>query len=173
MPIVETPSDAIKTLLQCKGSIHALYLEDYEITIKAFPLSLGASSPSDNEKDILVLANEIYLTEVVSSTTKTDPIRVRVQDGGDADDTWKELPSQLHLEILILLQSNGGLSDPDNSEDSIREVTMIELFEAISQIYSAEDEQVDEERIVTWNKFVSILKWLYEENMIYFLGILE
>lgn len=168
MPIVETPSDAIKTLLQCKGSVHALYLEDYEITIKSFPLSLETSIPNDDENNIFVFANEIYLTEVVSSTSKTDPVRVRVQDGGDADDTWKELPSQLHLEILILLQSNGGLSDPDDSEDSIREVTTIEMFEAISQIYSAEDDQVDEDRMVTWGKFVSVLKWLYEENMIYF-----
>ena len=104
----------------------------------------------------------------MSSTTKTDPIRVRVQDGGDNSESWKELPSQLHLEILILLQSNGGLSDPDNSEDSIREVTMIELFEAISQIYAPEGDQLEEERVVTWPTYITVLKWLYDENMVYF-----
>lgn len=169
MPIVETPSDAIKTLLQCKGSIHALYLEDYEITVKPFPFALNTNVPNDNDKDVFVFANEIYLTEVVSSTTKTDPIRVRVQDGGDSGDSWKELPSQLHLEILILLQSNGGLSDSDDSEDGgVREVTMVELFEAISQIYSSDDGPLDEDRVVTWSNFVAVLKWLYDENMVYF-----
>jgi hypothetical protein len=169
MPIVETPSDAIKTLLQCMGSIHALYLEDYEITVKPFPFALDTNVPNGNEKEVFVFANEIYLTEVVSSTTKADPIRVRVQDGGDSGDTWKELPSQLHLEILILLQSNGGLSDSDDSEDGgVREVTMVELFEAISQIYSSDDGPLDEDRVVTWSNFVAVLKWLYDENMVYF-----
>lgn len=41
-PIVETPAQAINTFLQCQGNLSSLYMGEWQITVRPFPLPLNA-----------------------------------------------------------------------------------------------------------------------------------
>lgn len=183
-PIVETPREAVKTFLSCKNSINTLFLGNWEISIKPFPLSLNSKNEEEPfEKDGMLglYARDIYLSEITSSTTNSEnPLRIRIQDGDIDDDkesAWRILPDQLHLEILLLLQqqdndaSAGGDVTNESGfyeENEAAGLTVNDLFEAISQVHdsgSDNDEDEDDTKI-SWNTVFKTLKWLYDENLI-------
>lgn len=132
-PIVETPRDAIQALIATAGAINHLYLGQYKITMKNFPLSTAAITAAISREEleeklsgVIVRAQPLYLSEVTSALKddgELHAVRVRIQDGGaffneylDEDEqqakeapssnpgVWTDLPSTLHLEILQLLQ---------------------------------------------------------------------
>ena len=45
-PIVETPAQAIQSYLQCRGTLSTLYIGEWKVTLKPFPISI-----SDDVKD--------------------------------------------------------------------------------------------------------------------------
>lgn len=156
-PIVETPSDAIKSFLRCKGSVNALFLGNWEIRLRPFPLSTEMDSPSDSESKMFIYGEPFYMSEQTSSVLSPDsPLRIRVQCGGGEDENsdgeWKTLPSVLHLDILQLIQVEG-----DDSGDLV----VADLVDVVSQMREGD---------VSWKDIRLVLKWLYENNLVHFLN---
>ena len=170
-PIVESPTDAVQTLLQSGGSIDSLFLGNYEVRARAFPLSATSEEPTEADCDVLVFARDVYMTEIVSSTQDPDtPVRVRVQDGSEPGEGsgWRELPDQLTLEMLLLLQSSGGLGD-DEDGSAPRNVYIKNIYEAISQIYNNDDaSDGGPGPQVTWATMRKSLQVLHRANLVYF-----
>jgi hypothetical protein len=158
-PIVETPSDAIKSFLRCKGSVKSLFLGNWEIRLRPFPLSIDplTDSPSDSESNMPIYGEAFYMSEQTSSVLSPEsPLRIRVQCGGGEDEIsdgeWITLPSLLHLDILQLVQVDG-----DDSGDLI----VADLVEVVSQM---------KEGTVSWKDIRKALEWLYENNLVHFLN---
>ena len=160
-PIVETPADALSTFLSCRGSIEALFINNWEVRVKPFPLEATglaalASAPSASEAELPVVATPFYLSEVVATPLEPEkPTRVRIQTGtGETEDGcgWKVLPSTLHLELLQLLQRG-----PDSEYDVAEELG--DVYEALKII---------REEKVTWQEVKDALRWLYSEGLLYF-----
>ena len=167
-PIVESPLDAIRTFLQCKGSIRSLFMDKWEIKLRPFPLSEEHDLPCETEIDLVIISRMFYLSETTSTALEPEkPVRVRIQDGGDDlycemnedgcnnQDQWKELPSVLHLDILRSLQSN-------MQQRGECDLSVIDLFEIIKELKVEEG--------TCWYDVRIALKWLYEETLIYFEG---
>ena len=162
-PIVESPLDAIVTFLQCKGNVESLFMDKWELKRRPFPLSDMYDHPSETDCGVTIFAKVFYLSETTfSPLVPNTPLRIRIQDGRDhlnceenefVSDSWKELPSVLHLDILQLLQPNvkggeaGGLRITD-------------LLDLIGQWNGEEDR--------SWRNIRMALKWLYEETLVYF-----
>lgn len=100
------------------------------------------------------------------------------------DDIWRTLPSNLHLEILQLLQdlkdldfSEDGYQSPEESTDDDGDITVLELFEALRQAASSEEEDEDcsvlsEEEPnsqFNWPLMKSALQWLHKNLLISFI----
>lgn len=155
-PIVETPTQAISTLLASKGSIEFLFMGRLQIRCKEFPLT---SQLTEEQKEAPIFALPLYLTEITSSTQQSDSIlRVRVQDGRTTDE-WVEFPSLMHLEILQSLQSSMGVDGVDEYNDT----TVGDIYEAFSSV-----DEDSEESIYDWPDVVEVLRWLYLHNYVYF-----
>jgi carbamoyltransferase len=192
-PIAESPSDAIQTLLSCGGAISRLFIGNWEIVPREFPLSVAPKqeAPAEADRAKEVYARNLYLTEVVSSPNLSDdPVRIRVQGGREdagatpAEQGWTEFPSNLHLEIMQLLQAlQPGAEDegpvavppeepglfgtqnrytsPEAEIEETPPVTVQELFEALVDV-RADDPGL------TWEKVRTALRWLHSEMFIYF-----
>jgi hypothetical protein len=186
-PIIESPTDALKTLISCGGDISTLYLGNFEVKLREFPFKEPSqkfsdeveSGPAEDEEGIYVQARQFYLYEVTASTQSqssgsSEPVRVRIQDGEEdaSKGPWRELPSQLHLEILQLLQDDGS------GEGAGEGIVTIELFEALKEVRgggadvtgddgeeSAEAGGVDE---LSWGEVRDAFKWLFREGLISF-----
>jgi hypothetical protein len=109
-------------------------------------------------------------------------VRIRIQDGSedDASNPWRELPSQLHLEILQLLQ------DADDSDDATGgSIVVAELFDALKEVRGdfstgftdAEIEEIEgvPEEVqgggrgpLPWTEVRDALKWLSQEALVSF-----
>eukprot|EP00607_Mallomonas_marina_P004701 CAMPEP_0182429260 /NCGR_PEP_ID=MMETSP1167-20130531/25631_1 /TAXON_ID=2988 /ORGANISM="Mallomonas Sp, Strain CCMP3275" /LENGTH=419 /DNA_ID=CAMNT_0024612669 /DNA_START=325 /DNA_END=1584 /DNA_ORIENTATION=- len=135
-PIVETPEDAIATLLACNGKITSLYMSNYEVHIRGFPFESSglaglASEPSASENDLVVKARSFYMSEIVASPFTPDaPTRIRIQTGketGGDEDGWTSLDSTLQLELLQLLQV-----PPDSDYEGGEEIS--DVLEAIRAV---------------------------------------
>lgn len=172
-PIVETPTDAVKSFLETKGSIDKLFIGSFEVSFKKF----STSEFLENE-NMLVFAQPIYLAEVTTVPVQDSaPARVRIQDGDNSagEDAWRDLPSQLHLEILQLLQTppptlpvgDDGVEDsmPQASEEQPG-VLVSELREILFEATAASDTVESEEE---WTqRFSDAVRWLYEHRLLYF-----
>ena len=153
--------DALRTFLQCKGSVSALFMDTFEIRPRPFPLSPSGSEPNEEDQNVTVFAQPFYLSEHTSSAVDPIvPLRVRIQVGGDEDEEgegqWKELPSLLHMDILQLLQP-----DPSSASESTGDLLVSDLYEILQELKGGE---------VSWGDVRDALRWLYEETMVHFEG---
>ena len=173
-PIVENPEQAISTFLECSEAVEALYMGRWKVQARPFPFTMdkagGATQmePSAEESALSANAVRFYMSEVTCShSLDAEPLRVRIQDGRQPSgaDPWRKLPSNLHLELLQLLQpqeeNNYGYSGYQAAEEDLPDVTVQELWEAMREVRGAD---------CSWAAIRSALKWLYEARLLYFNG---
>jgi predicted NodU family carbamoyl transferase len=191
-PIVESPAEAIKAFLSCTaGSMDVLYLGSWLVTRRAFPLSCVDSIEACS-CTLSVQAETYYRSELVSlnpnftplvdkgsgdgghKSSATSTTRFRV-DIGSASGDLLELPSQLHFDLLTLLQSsappppsgdNGSDGDTDDSNDDGGMVVVRDLYAAMLELSTTGEQEVlegDEE--FTWKAFRQALEWLFHANL--------
>jgi carbamoyltransferase len=166
-PIVESPDQALNTLLACGAdAVESLYIGRWKVIPRPFPLSEeeAHAAPTEEEGGLSVIAVPYYISEVVASpSVNVGPLRARVQDGrkADGDDEWTELPSSLHLELLQLLQPQDEASGSHTAtEEELPDVTVYELWGAMGQMTTD----------CQWKDIREALKWLYEAQLLYFNG---
>jgi predicted NodU family carbamoyl transferase len=211
-PIIETPAKAIKALLQARSSIDALYLGAHKIRLRAFPLAEGSEEePSEVDGKQLVRAQLVYMSEIVSSLPASNGdtggaglgsvLRVRIQDAlsvgsdelieeGEHDSAgWRALPSDLHLDILQLLQA-----PPSAGGGAAGDLSVAELWEGLQQLRGVHHLDGDEERgeeevaaapgmtgqsveelegVLTWPQVRQALHWLYFNALVSFVDLSE
>ncbi len=174
-PIVETPVDAIRTFLSCQGNIDALFIGGWVVTRKAYPLA-KAGSVGEVPVELTVLAEPYYLSETTAASQGGCP-KIRIDVGGDVggdsqEPQWLDLPSQLHYDILQVLQpvphvgadsSDYSLQSPEKAALSSDDIAVGELYEAVSW---REDE--DGEAAVTWKAFKTCVQWLHDRSLVSF-----
>ena len=233
-PIVETPLQAIETLLGCEGEIQYLYMGLHRISIKPIPFekmswdyssssssSTSSSSssssskhiimnPSEEESNMIVRAVPMYISEVTSSISTYSAqdnkvLRIRIQDGAlktDNDpllplvssssssdsngDMWRELPSELSLEVLQLLQPQKSLSDGDDGyetsssdECDVLVSDLISILRSMRNVGTSGDDSdddddddddrsnpVNEEQLLSWSELREALAWLHKNALI-------
>lgn len=173
-PIVESPAEAIKAMLATAGSVKTLYIGRCKVQLKGFPLA-DAPSPAADEEDLLIGGQTVYLCEVTSSLGDGmgKGVKVRIQDA-DAVTTegWRDLPSELHLDVLQLLQAG--------------ELTVGELWASLQGLQAAQtseqcgqdhgdgcdcgsEEQLTEDAVsLTWSEARAALHWLYHHALVHF-----
>ena len=185
-PIVETPLQAIKTLLAMKGTLNKLYMNSWIIEKREF---LNRKNENTNEitmnetNDIIINANPIYLYEVTNSMNNmNEPIKVRIQNGNEND--WIVLNSKLHLDVLQLLQpqstnhydgndnaiDNDKYVSPENellSQDN-NNITINELYDILlSTIDNDSDDNNDNSNdSISWKNYIEVIKELYDDCLI-------
>lgn len=164
---------------------------------------IGEEQGEELERDdeFLLQAQPMYLSEVTTSLGNANAgvKRVRIQDGGilsyrpssvprgtpDGDPdtiTWTELPSNLHLDILQLLQPPPTpLPAAVRTAESADAATLLlqqttqaveddgalgvhEVFDALRQAYD-NDDAVDQ---LTWQDFAKAVRWLYDHCLVSF-----
>ena len=161
-PIVETPIDALRTFLQCRGKVGTLFMDRWEIKLRPFPLSPSNSEgPSEEEGGMAVFAQPFYLSEQTCSATSPDtPLRTRVQVGGGEDEEgegeWVDLPSSLHLDLLQLLQP-----DPNAAYEASGDLLISDLYEILRELKG---------EALSWGEMRGALQWLFEEMLVHFEG---
>ncbi|RYH01476.1 hypothetical protein EON65_48365 [archaeon] len=146
-------------------------LSGVKITLKPFPLSTVGNPGSEEEgwgEDVRVRASPFYLSEVTSNP-KGEVVSVRVQDavsvegaGGEEEgdgQSWRDLPTPLHLDILQLLQM------PPSCSEAGGQLTLKELWDAIQMLHGEEEGRsaVD---VVPWGEVYSALRWLYYRGLV-------
>ena len=134
-------------------------------------------------RDLVIEAEVYYRSEVTASSPSapTGSSRILV----DCGERSVELPSQLHLDLLQLLQeTNDGNYD---SEDTINKaltgedvstggyvpggppddtrVRVSDLYEAMGSLTLEGD---DDDESFSWPKFKEALRWLYDRNLVSF-----
>jgi hypothetical protein len=157
-PIVETPSQAVATLLATRGAISALYIGSFKVTRRDFPRQDVLAAEGS---EVPIYAVPIYITETTYSMQQPEePIRIRVQDGAlsDSPSDWRSLPSMLHLEVLQSLQSLPG---EDGADGEYSETTVGDVHAAFTSVEMG-DGGAD------WGGVVDALEWLFENNYVYF-----
>lgn len=152
-------------------------------------------------KNLKISSDSMYMYEVTTSTRNPDdPLRIRIQTGNnvydehttnsdvnDDNDQWTVLPSNLHLEVLQLVQTPSNEGDETNKskyqspeEDYEESVTAYEVFEALNSVYVSDD--IDEDELiekrpshgsVSIQTFHRVLRDLYALQLIYFESDLE
>ena len=184
-PIVETPAEAIKTFLSTEGSMDKLYLGSWVVTRRPFPLDMAQDAAMVQE-DLVVDAEMYYRSEVTSSSPSAPTASCRITV--DCGERTMELPSQLHLDLLQLLQpaeddgQGGGDSinkaltgedlgtgnyvpaglQPGGTHDDSR-IRVGDLFEAMSSLAME-----GEEEAFSWSSYKDALHWLYDRNLVSF-----
>jgi hypothetical protein len=150
-PIVETPAQAIDTLLSSRGSVDSLFMGNFQIRRKSFPREELLKNPTQLE--LPVYAVPIYIAEVTSSMQEPDePVRIRVQDGrGDQEWGRNDFPSALHLEVLQALQNS---AESDGEYDTT----------GVCDLYAAFTDGLE----VPWLQVVDALDWLFCNCYVYF-----
>lgn len=217
MPIVETPLQAIETLLGCEGEIQYLYMGLHRISIKPIPFektswdySSSSSTtdniimnPSEEEGNMILRAVPMYISEVTSSISTYSAqdnkvLRIRVQDGalktdndpllplvssssssssGSNGDMWRELPSELSLEVLQLLQPQKSLSEGDDEygissdECDVLVSDLISILRSMRNVGTSDNDNdindpVHEEQLLSWSELREALAWLYKNALV-------
>ena len=160
-PIVESPLDALRTFIESQGAIRALFIGEYELEYIPCPLEFTglaalASEPTAEEAELRVAAKPFYLSEVISNPMRPEQAsRIRVQTGGSGSEPgedWLELPSNLHLELLQLLQPQ--LTDAEYAVE-----------EQLGDVFDAMRDIRDD---ITWQDIKGALFWLYRRGMVSF-----
>jgi len=206
-PIVETPLQAIETLLGCEGEIQYLYMGLHRISLKPIPYekisgyssSVQIVNPSEDEGNMIVRAVPMYISEVTSSISTYSAqdnkiLRIRIQDGAlktdndpllplvtssssGGDDQWRELPSELSLEVLQLLQPQKSSSDADGEYDTSDECDilvsdLISILRSMRNVSTMNEEHdnnpvdEDEEQLLSWSELREALAWLHKHALI-------
>lgn len=178
-PIVETPLEAIQTFLATEGGIDVLYLNNYVVYKRGFPLK-DSQSIEEVDPEMTVRAEPFYMSETSASNIQGtvsngpgDPLRIRV----DMGDKWMSLPDQLHFDLLQLVQPSSeedgspkvtgadlgtgnyvpaGVNGPEDEDIRVKE-----LFEAMAS-YDEGNTNFD------YSVFKSALQWLYDKQLISF-----
>jgi hypothetical protein len=110
-PIVETPAQAVATLVSGGGDISHLYMGLHRITVKPFPLNAGSLSAKDSV--VKVAAAEVYLTESCTNGAGLAVGAPRVQVADESGEVmWRTLPSPLHLAVLQVIKQEEGVLFP-------------------------------------------------------------
>lgn len=215
-PIIETVAEAVQFLLRCRGALTALYVNQKKITLKRFPLQAVEVDgdvevevgPNEHERKLVVRAQQLYLSEVTynSKTTGVSAgnnavLKVRIQDSlsvekENAEENWRELPSELHLDLLQLLQptpTNNNNNDNDdndnididnNDDDNHGDLLLSDLWDALLQIRTpvhhhhhhehdnndcSDDCAADlQEKHQLWRETKQALEYLYYEGLVSF-----
>jgi hypothetical protein len=109
-PIVETPAQAIATLVSGGGDIAHMYMGRHRVTVKPFPLASGALKDKQNE--VTATAAEVYLAESCTNGAglAVGVPRVQVADA-NGEVAWRTLPTPLHLAVLQVIKQ--GAEDGD------------------------------------------------------------
>ena len=218
-PIVETPLQAIETLLGCDGHLRYLYMGLHRVSIKPIPFekaSEEASSsahddcnddgivmnPTEEESNMILRAVPIYISEVTSSISTYSSqdnkvLRIRVQDGAlrtesdpllplvsstsDGEDQWRELPSELSLEVLQLLQPQKSSSDAEvveeydasSDECDVLVSDLLSILRSMRNVSTNDDDDntedsgpLREEQLLPWSELREALAWLYKNALI-------
>lgn len=153
-PIVETPSQAISTFLAAREGLNCLYIGQFKITHRIFPME-DVMNAMDSDTPIYGIP--IYLSETTTSTSQPDvPVRVRVLDGSD-DEKWREFPSLLHLEVLQSLQQS-----IDSADGAQTETTLGDLYAVFTS------EELNGGSGYAWEDIAEVLRWLFSNNFVYF-----
>lgn len=191
-PIVETPAQALETLMLSEGHIEHLYLGKHRLSIRPMPFatpSLSAvpsavevqAEPTEQDRNVFVRCAPLYLTEVTHSASVsggTNPLKVRVQAGAASDSVtnevggqWKTLPSVLHLDILQLLQVQDQLLGvPERTvEHSYMppDLTVGELLQALRAVVDSEGQHAPQKQL-RWSELREAFLWLYTRCLISF-----
>ena len=129
----------------------------------------GTVTPKEEEKCINVHGVRYYISEVTAGpSVESEPLRIRVQDGKGrsgvgGQDEWKILPTNLHLEVLQLLQPQDEAAYDVSSgasytaaEEELPDVTIEDLWEAMKEV---------REYNITWSQIVDVLKWLFQNQL--------
>jgi len=186
-PIVETPAQAVETLLQ-SGSIDHMYMGLKKVIPKPFPLDttlpvpqdVRDDLPSDEDERVAVFGTHVYLSELTSgdSATSNVPLRVRIQTGGScavdeelaaevgSEELWLDLPSAMHLDMLQILravretmQEQAQPGEPVQGLPAGHFLPMLAAFSGASR---------DENEIVPWSKVRDVLQWLHARQLVSF-----
>ncbi len=185
-PIVETPQEALRAFLSFRGHMDALFLGDWIITRRGFPLQ-GTESAAAVAPTLTVAAEMYYRSESVAPSPAAPDggatgTRIRV-DVGQAGPLL-ELPSQLHFDLLQLLQpapppeDGAGAGDNRAGDNLFPELGKylppgMEEQEAgnesgqvgVGELFAAMGELGGE---VAWGAFRDALEWLYERSLVSF-----
>ena len=165
-------------MLACNGHCSELYIGKWRVKPRPFPLEdsktmmQAYATPKEEEKAISVYGVRFYISEVTAGpSVELEPLRIRVQDGKSntgvgGQDEWKILPTNLHLEVLQLLQPQDEAAyDISNgagytaTEEELPDVSVEDLWEAMKEI---------REYNITWSQIVDVLKWLFQNQLCYF-----
>ena len=153
-----------------------LIIGGWVVTRRPYPLLHAASDSTltDSLKDSIVRAEPYYLAETTSSPQGGVPrLRVDVGSGSTEESTpeWLDLPSQLHYDLLQVLQPQIGPDNNANDDD----ISVRELFEALSwtDVDEGEDEGEGVELApslssVDWKSFRDSLQWLHDRCLVSF-----
>ena len=185
-PIVESPEEAIKAFLSFRGSMDSLFIGDWVLTRRSFPL-LEAINAAAVMPSLTVQAEAYYRSETAAPSPaapdSASATTVRVDVG---QDSMIELPSQLHFDLLQLLQPSApggpgsagdysipggdkpfpemgsylppGMEGSNAGDNNTGCIGVGELFAAMEEL--GED--------VTWGEFKGALGWLYERTLVSF-----
>ena len=198
-PIVETPAQAVETLLQSE-SIDHLYIGMRKVTARPFPFSVDASEsesasagkeelkeisePNEQESTVSLCGSPIYLSEITSSSEVTDrePLKIRIQAGrsvGQGDEemgneaapAWITLPSALHLDVLQLLQVTDTITEDDFDDDEAMEEVPVDLSvsELLTALRAVETGENSDVEKLSWSELKDALLWLYRHQLVSFL----
>lgn len=178
-PIVETPTQALETLVGSSGIDH-MYLGLRKVTPKPFPFpdsETGEVEPTETDLKVTVFGSPVYLSEVTASDASKGGVilKVRVQTGGsvtdDALDTeresaWLTLPSTLHFDVLLLLQAgNDDLKSKSKKGEAVPGLSLDSILPALAAITPS---HCDEKGRVSWVQLKEAMRWLYARHLISF-----
>eukprot|EP00981_Chlorochromonas_danica_P000566 scaffold131_cov174-Ochromonas_danica.AAC.3 len=210
-PIIEKPNEVIRSMLATRGAVRIIYLGNVKLRLKTFPLDDHVDNndeeendePSDEMKELIVRAQPIYLVEMTTSLAPgVSPgriVKVRIQDGqeeegrgGDEEQqeevSWREIPSDLHLDILQLLQAPPNNNAEDGNMMTAGDLSLADLWHSLQQLRSVqhvgsdeddEDHDHDHEHLeasdlgetdLSWADVRGALHWLYYEGLISFVS---
>ncbi|CAM9169288.1 unnamed protein product [Pylaiella littoralis] len=188
-PIVDSPGDAIRSLVDSAGSIGMLVLHDRVVTAKPFPPDAAKGEEDDDECDeeeawggMVPIQAGSYRSEVTESDDG-EVLRIRVQPA-DGCDKWIEL-EEMELDLLELAERSLSLSEmmeevieerltQRDEEDDDDEDDFEGEEEAEEEVEEEEEEEEDEEDMTSLaveavtEEVLEALRSLYQKRLIAF-----
>lgn len=187
-PIVETPAQAVETLLQSGGSIDYMYMGLRKVIPKPFPFDTSlpvpkehrADQPSEDDEKVSIFGTHFYLSEVTSGDDSFEsslPVKVRIQTGGSSaadeelgveggkDDGWITLPSLTHLDILLLLRATREhMQEQAQEGEPVQGLPTGQIIPSLAAVREGEEE----EGYMRWSAVRDVLQWLYARQLVSF-----
>lgn len=186
-PIVETPAQAVETLLR-SGGIDHMYMGLKKVIPKPFPFDTtlpvpqdaNDDVPTDEDERVAVFGTHVYLSEVTSGddSAPNAPLRVRIQTGGSsaveeeldagggAEDDWIELPSAMHLDLLLLLRVvRETMEERVQRGEPAEGLPAGHFLPALAAVFQGSN---DEKETVRWSMVRTALQWLHANQLVSF-----